>query len=58
MAHNHPSGNLEPSNEDIELTRQLLKASDVLSIPVLDHLILGNGEFVSLRETTSLWKGV
>ena len=58
VAHNHPSGNLEPSNEDIELTRQLLKASEVLSIPVLDHLILGNGEFVSLRETTSLWKGI
>lgn len=58
VAHNHPSGNLEPSPEDIALTQQLLKASEVLSIPVLDHLILGQGEFVSLREKTTLWADV
>lgn len=56
VAHNHPSGSLEPSSEDIHLTRQLLKAAQILGMPLLDHLILGNGEFTSLREQTSLWQ--
>ncbi len=55
VAHNHPSGNLEPSPEDISLTRQLLSGAQLLGLPVLDHLILGNGDYVSLRQTTSLW---
>ncbi|MEL6765383.1 MAG: JAB domain-containing protein, partial [Cyanobacteria bacterium J06607_6] len=55
IAHNHPSGNLDPSPEDISLTQQLLEASQLLGIPILDHLILGNGDFSSLRQTTSLW---
>lgn len=55
VAHNHPSGSLEPSAEDITLTRQLLQGAEVLGIPLLDHLILGNGDFLSLRQTTSLW---
>lgn len=55
IAHNHPSGSVEPSTEDIELTRQLLAAAQILSIPLLDHLILGNGNHLSLRQTTSLW---
>ncbi|MEE3719154.1 DNA repair protein RadC [Tumidithrix elongata RA019] len=56
LAHNHPSGNTDPSPEDIALTRQLLEAARMLSIPLLDHLILGNGSFTSIREVTSLWK--
>jgi DNA repair protein RadC len=56
VAHNHPSGSLEPSTEDIELTRQLLKGASFLDVPLLDHLILGNGNFVSLRQTTTLWQ--
>jgi len=56
IAHNHPSGNLEPSQEDIHLTRQLLEAANLLGVPILDHLILGNGDFSSLRQTTSLWQ--
>jgi DNA repair protein RadC len=56
VAHNHPSGSLDPSQEDIVLTRQLLEAANILGIPLLDHLILGNGDFVSLRQTTSLWQ--
>ncbi|MCM1982797.1 RadC family protein [Lyngbya confervoides] len=55
VAHNHPSGSLEASVEDLDLTRQLLQGSKLLEIPLLDHLILGQGEFVSLRQTTSLW---
>ena len=57
VAHNHPSGLLDPSQEDLDLTHELLKASDILDIPLLDHLILGGGQFVSLRETTTLWAG-
>lgn len=56
VAHNHPSGSLEPSPEDIALTRQLLEGARFLDVPLLDHLILGNGNFVSLRQTTSLWQ--
>ncbi|HEY9642114.1 MAG TPA: DNA repair protein RadC [Coleofasciculaceae cyanobacterium] len=56
VAHNHPSSNLEPSPEDIALTRQLLSGARLLGIPVLDHLILGNGHHVSLRQTTTLWQ--
>ncbi len=56
IAHNHPSGNLEPSPEDLALTRQLLSGAQLLAIPLLDHLILGNGEFTSLRQMTTLWQ--
>jgi len=56
IAHNHPSGSLEPSPEDIALTRQLLSGAQLLAIPILDHLILGHGSFTSLRQTTALWQ--
>ncbi len=56
VAHNHPSGNLEPSPDDLSLTRQLLQGAQILAVPVLDHLIIGNGDFRSLRQTTQLWK--
>jgi len=55
VAHNHPSGNTDPSPEDIHLTCQLLAGAQLLGIPLLDHLILGNGDFQSLRQATSLW---
>ncbi len=55
VAHNHPSGILEPSTEDIYLTEQLLQGSQCLDIPLLDHLILGNGDHQSLRQGTDLW---
>lgn len=51
VAHNHPSGNLEPSAEDVRVTRQLVEAGRMMSIPVHDHLIVGfDGAFTSLRE--------
>jgi DNA repair protein RadC len=56
IAHNHPSGNVEPSTEDISLTEQLLQGAQFLNIPLLDHLILGNGNHQSLRQMTDLWE--
>lgn len=56
VAHNHPSGSVEPSSQDVELTRQLLSGAQILGIPLLDHLILGNGNHQSLREITTLWE--
>lgn len=56
VAHNHPSGNTDPSPEDIALTKQLLQAAKFLEVPLLDHLILGNGNFKSIREVTTLWQ--
>jgi DNA repair protein RadC len=56
VAHNHPSGSVDPSPEDIALTRQLLAGAQFLGIPLLDHLIVGNGDHLSLRQTTPLWK--
>jgi DNA repair protein RadC len=51
LAHNHPSGDPEPSAEDLALTRRLMAAGTLLGIEVLDHVILGEaGRFVSLRE--------
>ena len=50
VAHNHPSGDPEPSNKDIALTEELIAASKILRIPLLDHIILGRGSFVSLRD--------
>ena len=50
-AHNHPSGDPEPSAEDTALTRRIASAGTLLGIELLDHLILGEaGRFVSLRE--------
>jgi DNA repair protein RadC len=48
--HNHPSGDPEPSAEDLSLTRRLAQAGALLGIELLDHVILGAGRFVSLRE--------
>jgi len=50
LIHNHPSGDPEPSPEDINLTRRLAEAGRLLGIEVLDHVIVGNGCYVSLKE--------
>ncbi len=50
VVHNHPSGDPTPSPEDVEVTRQLVAAGNLLDIEVLDHLIIGQQRFVSLRE--------
>lgn len=49
-AHNHPSGDPTPSPEDISLTSRLLQAGEIVGIDVLDHLIIGDSRFVSLKE--------
>ena len=55
IAHNHPSGDPEPSAEDLALTRRLAAAGSLLGIEVLDHLVIGEaGRFVSLRERGAL----
>ena len=48
--HNHPSGDPEPSTEDIETTSRLVKGGDLLGIQVLDHIIVGEGRYISLKE--------
>ena len=52
VAHNHPSGDLTPSKADIEATTKLREAADLLDVPLIDHIILGNGPsaFLSLAE--------
>ncbi|WP_026263470.1 RadC family protein [Paenibacillus sanguinis] len=49
-AHNHPSGDPTPSPEDILLTRRLCEAGEIVGIDVLDHIVIGDGKFVSLKE--------
>ncbi|MBT2290503.1 DNA repair protein RadC [Paenibacillus albidus] len=49
-AHNHPSGDPTPSPEDIALTKRLQQAGEIIGIDVLDHLIIGDSSFVSLKE--------
>jgi DNA repair protein RadC len=48
--HNHPSGDIKPSQEDILLTRRLVQAGEVLGIQVLDHIIIGDGSHFSFRD--------
>ena len=50
LVHNHPSGDPTPSQEDISLTKQLIAAGNLLSISVLDHVIIGDGKYVSFKE--------
>ena len=50
VAHNHPSGNLQPSEEDNEITRRLKAAADILGISFLDHLIFSETSFFSFRQ--------
>lgn len=50
LAHNHPSGDPAPSEEDIDLTYNMVKAGKIMCIPVIDHIIIGDGKYVSLKE--------
>lgn len=48
--HSHPSGDPTPSSEDIAITDRLVKSGQILGLDVLDHLVLGDGTFISLKE--------
>jgi DNA repair protein RadC len=50
LAHNHPSGNLKPSEQDIEITRKLRSGGDILDIRVLDHIILSDTGYLSMAD--------
>jgi DNA repair protein RadC len=56
--HNHPSGDVSPSAEDLELTTRLVRAGELLGIDVVDHVILGDTQYCSLREAGhNAWRG-
>lgn len=50
LAHNHPSGDVSPSRQDLDLTQRLVEAGRIMGIDILDHIILGEAEFLSLKE--------
>ena len=53
VAHNHPSGDPEPSAEDLAVTRRLIEAGRILGMPLLDHIVIGDSSFVSIRDRIS-----
>lgn len=54
LVHNHPSGNLEPSPEDIAITKGLIEASEIMKIKILDHMIIGKGDYYSFLENNKI----
>jgi DNA repair protein RadC len=50
LAHNHPSGNLKPSDQDIKLTRKMKECGNILELPVLDHLIITSESYYSFAD--------
>ncbi|WP_228417038.1 RadC family protein [Terrisporobacter hibernicus] len=54
IAHNHPSGKVDPSNEDNKITKRLKESGELLGIEVLDHLIIGDGLYFSYKENMKI----
>jgi DNA repair protein RadC len=50
LAHNHPSGDSEPSSDDIEMTRRLREVGEVVGVPIIDHVVLGRDRWTSIAE--------
>lgn len=50
LVHNHPSGDCKPSKEDMQITKRMERAGEILGIPVIDHVVIGEREFYSLKE--------
>lgn len=50
LVHNHPSGDVAPSREDVQVTKRMADSGKILDIPVLDHIIVGDGNFASLKD--------
>ena len=55
LVHNHPSGNPTPSKQDIEITNKLEEAAKLLGIQLVDHIVIGKGEYISIK-TIEKWK--
>src|SRR5690606_21670618 len=54
IAHNHPSGNLKPSTEDVKITKQIAEAGKILSIQLLDHVIIAQNSYFSFADESML----
>lgn len=50
LVHNHPSGEVKPSKEDINITKRLTEAGNIIGIKILDHIIIGDGVYISFKE--------
>lgn len=50
LMHNHPSGDPHPSSQDIAITRKIKEAGELMDIPLIDHIILGDNCYMSLKE--------
>jgi len=50
LVHNHPSGDPEPSGDDIKITKQIIDASKIINIEILDHIIIGKNKYISLKD--------
>ena len=55
VCHNHPSGDSTPSTEDINITKRLYEAGEILGIKLLDHIIAGDNSYTSLKEKGFIW---
>jgi DNA repair protein RadC len=55
VAHNHPSGSTDASSEGIEATKSIVQAGELLQVEVLDHLIISQGSWLSMREQRLGW---
>jgi DNA repair protein RadC len=55
LAHNHPSGVLTPSPADLEITKRMKDAGEILGIAVLDHVILSDSDYLSMRQDSTIW---
>ena len=53
MAHNHPSGNTDPSEEDLVITKRLVEAGKIMGIEIVDHIIVTNSDYLSFKEKKS-----
>ena len=51
LVHNHPAGDPTPSEEDVLVTKRVIKAGEIMGIPILDHIIIGDGRYISLKES-------
>lgn len=54
LVHNHPSGDPQPSDDDINITRRLVEAGKIVGIEVLDHIIVGGESYISMKNRGSM----